>query len=251
MYMAFKHHLIFLIIGSFITLTLAGCREYSEATAKPIICITFDDAHETIFDNGYPILSEFGYEPTCYVNSGLIGRDIRLTFAELRELQNEGNWEIGGHTINHINMPDFSYAEVYAEVIGDYDSLTTEGLVLKSFALPSGHATDENYEIILSKYENVRTSRNSEMRNPINRRDLGYFPFQSDYTPETIIARIESGVYNNEALVIIGFHRLQFADNGAIDNCTPEQFRTIMTYLSDNGFDVLRLDKALDRLIKK
>ena len=228
---------------------MISCDDVSQEQSSPIICFTFDDGHLNAYENGLPLFDEFGYEATSFINSGLIGRFGRVSWDQVLDLSQHG-WEIGGHTIEHWELMELDDDEAYYQIIQDYNNFAEHDIELSSFALPAGHASERDYDIIKGVYENIRNSIDKEMHIPINRFDLGYFAYQTEYNSETVKQRIIRGAINGEALIVIGFHRISENPTGEIVNCTPQDLREILSWVNDKDFEVLRLDKAIEKLVK-
>ena len=155
--MVFKQSLIYLSILSTLSLLFISCDSFSQERIKPIICFTFDDGHLNAFENGFPLFQEYGYEATTFLNSGMIGNYGRVSWEQVLEQYNN-NWEIGGHTVNHFELAELNDEEAHYQIIQDINNFSDHGINLVSFALPAGHATGRDYEIIKSVYKNIRNS---------------------------------------------------------------------------------------------
>ncbi len=236
-------------ISLFILFLLLGCEVTTEwGSDKTYVVITFDDAHRSIYSTALPIMEEFGFRATNVINTGGIGNENRLTWPQVEELEFEHGWETAGHTLHHITLPTVPIELVEFEVHQDWLNLIDHGLSHSTFALPSGKASPEHYDIILQYYQNVRTSMNSTTYVPIDRTDLGYYSYNSCYSAENAQARILQAVENNECLIILGFHRVMEEAQGHPCNCKPEDFYKIMQFISDNHFEVITINEACELL---
>lgn len=116
-------------------------RTLAEALSAPAgersLCVTFDDAFESVLRLGLPLLRGLGvpatlFVPTDYVEAGeplvwsALGRwrgteheaELRpMSWDEVRELVREG-WEVGSHTRSHPHLPELGEAEAEAELRG-------------------------------------------------------------------------------------------------------------------------------------
>lgn len=238
----------FVLIFSLL-LALFSCRLLTEDSAREtIIVFTFDDAHRSIFEHGLPILSEFGFRGTNYVNSGRVGNPTRMTWDQLRILEHEYGWETGGHTMNHEDLPELSFAEAESTIGDDWQMLVTQGLNPRSFALPGGACPADYYQILRRYYKYIRNSYDFAMHDPVNPLALGYLPFQTGWTADQIKDRIMRAVANREAIVIIGFHHIETPNAVTYDNCPAADLREIMRFVSERGLRVLPLAEAMREL---
>lgn len=214
----------------------------------PIICFTFDDQHKSVWEYAAPVMREHGFAGTSFVNTGRIGHPHLMSWQQIESLEKDDGWETGGHTLYHQDLPELGYAEAQNVIIADYDSLKAHGLSPRTFALPGGDCPLEYYPIIQSRYSNIRGSSDFAMYAPLNRLSLGYLPYQSGWTAENIIKRIRQGIANNEALIIIGFHRIETVTGGYYDNCPLSEFTRIMDWVKDKGLKVKTVSEAVGSL---
>jgi len=70
------------------------------ANTKAAVTFSFDDGSDTIYDNVYPMFSEYGWGATAYVIPQEIGAANKMTVSELQEMDANG-WDIASHTFTH------------------------------------------------------------------------------------------------------------------------------------------------------
>jgi peptidoglycan/xylan/chitin deacetylase (PgdA/CDA1 family) len=227
---------------------LTACDTVSYRQRETYVCLTFDDQHSSVYHTAYPLLEEHDLKGTLFVNTERLGREHTLSWAQIETMVTASAWEVGGHTLHHVNLPDLSYEEAYEEIYLDYLNLVEQGFTPRSFALPSGHATEENLQIIAEFYANIRTSMNLSHYIPVNRRYLGYLPFQTGDGPDVLIGRIIAAIQNEEDLVILGFHSFNTAEGDEISYCDPLIFQEIIEFISDNDLTVLTINEACELL---
>jgi peptidoglycan/xylan/chitin deacetylase (PgdA/CDA1 family) len=227
---------------------LAGsCRIVVPVSATgPVICFTFDDQHISIWEHAYPVMKQHGFRGTNFVNSGRIGHPNLMDWQKLETLGKDEGWETGGHTLYHQDLPELSFGDAELAILADYDSLKAHGLNPRSFALPGGDCPLEYYPILQRRYKNIRGSSDFAMFEPINRFSLGYLPFQSGWTADNIIHRLQAGIANGEAIIIIGFHRIETPTGGYNDNCPLAEFIRILDWVHSKGLEVLTVSEAVD-----
>lgn len=235
-------------IFSFLVLLILGCTSPTTQTnRKPYIVITFDDEYESQYTYALPILNEFGFKVTNFINTGIIGTEGKCNWQQIEELEFEQGWETGGHTLNHPYLPNLSLEEVRYEIHQDWLNLKAHGLSHETFALPAGSICEEHIAIILEDYENIRCSMDISLFYPIDRTNLGYFSYDSSFTPQTIISRFIRAVENKEYAVILGFHKIHPEDGGFSANCPPLEFREIMEWLYDNDFEIVTIKELVNK----
>lgn len=229
-------------------LLLLGCKINTASNkGDTLIVLTFDDQHETIYTVALPIMQEFGYVGTNFVNSESIGLPTQFNWEQLQDMELNNNWETGGHTLHHINMPYFDDETMEYEVLQDKQNIIDHGLNPVSFALPRGHATQQQLQFLSQHYDNIRNSQDQRHVAPINRLNLGYFSYKSEHTAASAKARIIRGIENSENIIIIGFHRFIYDLDTHPNACTPEDFRELLEFIESNNLEVTTLKNAVDR----
>ncbi len=140
---------------------LAGCTG-APADSPPaftfkntVVSLTFDDGNADNYAVR-SILAENNLHATFYIVSGFTGTNGYMTADQLRDLYNDGN-EIGGHTLNHTNVPDLTGAELQREICQDRSNLLAYGFEVTSFAYPYGHYDEESRQTVMDcGYKNAR-----------------------------------------------------------------------------------------------
>ena len=115
-----------------------------------VVSLTFDDGLQTQFDLAFRrALQPHNLNGTFYNISGLNDVDPQhMTWSELTALNNGGN-EIGGHTVNHVNLKTTTdFTTKVNEVCNDRQNLIQHGFYPTSFAYPEG-AYDATAESIV------------------------------------------------------------------------------------------------------
>ncbi len=97
------------------------------------------------FDDGYAdqylaraILAAHGMQATFYVNTGVVGDSVHLTWTDLTNLYADGN-EIGGHGLTHANLKNLKGTALRGEICTDRINLFDHGFQPVSFAYPFGN----------------------------------------------------------------------------------------------------------------
>ena len=104
---AFRGQLEFLRDEGFAVLTLGEALARFDAGALdgPTVVLTVDDGYDSFRSGGLPLLREFGFPATLFINSGSVGGRGMLGWEELKGLRAEGI-EIGNHTVSHAYFVD-------------------------------------------------------------------------------------------------------------------------------------------------
>ena len=104
---------------------------------RTVVSLTFDDGWADQYTNARSILAARGMRATFYVNSNRISTLGFLTWAQLEALRTDGH-EIGGHTLDHVDITKVSEEEARRQVGDDRAALLERGFDVQSFAYPFG-----------------------------------------------------------------------------------------------------------------
>ena len=105
---------------------------------SPSVLLTFDDGHVSHFEHVAPALKEVCFTGVFFIPTALIGRKGQMSWAQLRELVQDG-FEIGSHGLRHIPLTNLSSGELKEEINQSKEILQDRlGIEVKSFSLPRG-----------------------------------------------------------------------------------------------------------------
>jgi len=123
--------------------------------ANKSLIITFDDGYKSTYSIAMPVLNELGLKATVFVPPALLSDysenlNFRImSIEQLRELSKSEFIDIGGHTLNHVDLGKLKYDEAYKEISEGKKVL--EELLLKEitiFAYPFGKECNYNLNAI-------------------------------------------------------------------------------------------------------
>jgi peptidoglycan/xylan/chitin deacetylase (PgdA/CDA1 family) len=124
------------------------------AGAQTVVSLTFDDGIVRHYTEARPQLAAHGMLGTFYINSGTVSAPgtpnrFTMTWSEIDALHAERN-EIGGHTVNHVNLEGASYEEAQSQICDDAATLRGRGYQVIDFAYPegAGYDTDDVREVL-------------------------------------------------------------------------------------------------------
>lgn len=105
----FRGHLAYLHQNNFNVWTMGhavrAIRNNEEIPSRTVV-LTIDDGYRSFYENGLPLLEEFGYPATLYVNTVNIGDKDYMSWDEIREAKQRGI-EIGNHSNAHLHFLDY------------------------------------------------------------------------------------------------------------------------------------------------
>jgi len=85
-----------------VELLVRAIRQGAELPPKPII-LTFDDGGEGTITNALPIMQKYGFTGTAYIVYNYVGIGGYMNAEQIRSLYAAG-WEIGSHSISHVDL---------------------------------------------------------------------------------------------------------------------------------------------------
>jgi hypothetical protein len=126
---------------------------------EKVAIITFDDGWKSQYENAKPILDKYNFKATFYVICDNVGKEGRLSWQEIKQLQNEGH-EIGSHSMSHVNLDEISSDEQDYEIVESKKCLETNGIAVNSFSYPfnSGDENNDILDVVSKHYEFARTA---------------------------------------------------------------------------------------------
>lgn len=155
----FRAHLEALRSGGYQVLPLVEIAERLR-DGRPLpercVAITVDDAFRSFLKGAVPLLREYGYPATVFVNSGEMEGPDYLSWEELTRLAQAGI-DIGNHSAAHSYLLDFRPGEsreswrqrVKTEIGRAQDELTARiGRAPRLFAYPYGEFSAELIEVV-------------------------------------------------------------------------------------------------------
>lgn len=115
---------------------------------KPII-LSFDDGYRDFYIDVWPILKKYQIKAVAYIVPGFINKPNNLTSGELEEVGKSDLVEIGGHTMDHLNLKGLP--EVKAKYQIDQGKKILEDIIQKkivSFAYPYGAFDNQSERLV-------------------------------------------------------------------------------------------------------
>jgi peptidoglycan/xylan/chitin deacetylase (PgdA/CDA1 family) len=211
-------------LRTFAALLIAGALLAPVASAQPVVSLTFDDE----FADQVPARDELaarGMHATFFVNSGTVGAPGRLTWEQLQSFAAAGD-EIGGHTIDHVNLkraPDARH-----QVCDDRAALVAHGFDPVSFAYPYG-AFDRGIQALVRScgYESARTTLQIGPAETIPPRDpyaVAMAPAVRSTTTLADLQRYVNAAHGSGWVVLLFHHVCDGCDSYAIDPGTLTAF---------------------------
>jgi hypothetical protein len=114
------------ICVSIFSLLLLSCSAGREDQPATIVCLTFDDAHASVYHQALPILERYGLRASNFVNSALLDGSETMTWDQVISLSKDYGWETGAHGLSHENLAELSYPEARQQINAQLDTNDSE-----------------------------------------------------------------------------------------------------------------------------
>ncbi|BCW20168.1 hypothetical protein NtRootA9_28760 [Arthrobacter sp. NtRootA9] len=108
---------------------------------QTVVSLTFDDGNASDA-LAARMLADRGLVGTFFISSGSIGKPGFLSYDSLRGVAALGH-EIGGHTVNHLDLTGMPLQEAQREICLDRATLTEWGFNVRNFAYPFAEGSAE------------------------------------------------------------------------------------------------------------
>lgn len=151
----FRAHLNYLKTNNYNVITLgkaAVLLKSGETIPDKTVVLTIDDGYKSFLENGMPLLREFAYKATLFINTKQFGSGDFLSVKEINQLIDEGI-EVENHSHSHAYFVNFTSVEI-ADTFKN-DLLKSQEIFLKNFgykptlyAYPYGEYTLEMQEVL-------------------------------------------------------------------------------------------------------
>lgn len=151
----FRKHLDYLKSNKYQVLTLGQAVDLLNS-ALPIpektVVLTIDDGYKSFLENGMPLLREYGYKASLFINTNQFGSGDFLSEEEIRKMMKEGI-EIQNHSDSHayfVNADPKELVDAFRNDLLKSQSIFLEKFGFKPniYSYPYGEYTPEIQEVL-------------------------------------------------------------------------------------------------------
>ena len=82
---------------------------------RALLSLTFDDSWRSIYTNGLPKLTQYGFKSTQYVLTGVSNQSEYMTIDMMKAFRDQGH-EIASHTVDHAHLPQLTSNKLNQEL---------------------------------------------------------------------------------------------------------------------------------------
>ena len=232
--------------------------DYTQTAARTspkrmIWTITYDDESRSIHQYGLPVHKEENVPACFYIVPNRIGSeeifnyDVAMNWDELKEFEENG-WEIGHHTVNHLNTSYMGEETLRANIEEGNAIFLEHGIVPKHFSHPGGSNTYNNSITLTEYFDSAALTVlgfNGYDMNPWRISRLS-----ADAYPSGMIRKLDELAEKGEGWMITYQHAIH--PNGIIGGVkgdqevwTPTQLRDAIQYAKSLGIEIVTMDEGL------
>ena len=104
------------------------------------LVLTFDDGYKDNYTYAFPILKKYNLPATVFIIVNEVGRPDRLSWDQLKEMQDSGLITFGSHTLGHFFLDSLKDNEQLLKEISDSRKILQEklGKPVNTFSYPMG-----------------------------------------------------------------------------------------------------------------
>ncbi len=120
--------------------------------ASRSVVLTFDDGTEDNYTYMFPLLRKYGLRATIFMPVDHIGQPGKLTWEQLKEMQDSGLVRIGSHSLSHCFLETIvDPQQLAAEVLGSKQALEKRlGREVATFSYPCGRLNSQVRDAVVA-----------------------------------------------------------------------------------------------------
>lgn len=250
---------IFSLLSVFVLCPTKAEALVANATTEAKVSFTFDDGLASSYAKAAPVLAQYGFSGTSYVATGCIDmvtvpnkcaadNDLPyMSWAQVTELQNAYEWEIGAHSATHPLMSEINASKLEKEVANSKSALVSRGFSANAFATPYGDYDDAALAAIAKYYTSHRGFADTGYNSwPYSNYLLRVQQVQYGVSVDTVKSYIDQAASTNTWLILV-FHEVN--DNPSVD---PEDYQystadlaSIASYVKSKSIKVVNVSDGL------
>lgn len=153
---AFERQMRFLKEHNYNVVTLETARDFIKNKNKipaRTVAITFDDGYKDNYTYAFPILKKYNFPATIFIIINEVGRlaGDRLSWNQIRAMQDSGLISIGSHTFNHPILTEVNSSQQLKNEIFDSKTALEErlGRKITIFSYPSGRFNAKVRQLVI------------------------------------------------------------------------------------------------------
>ena len=208
-----------------------------ESTSKAQILFVFDDSRKTDITIAAPVLAASGFSGTAYVMTDPFWATVGfMTNADLETLYSDYGWDLGNHSLNHLDITDLNDQENMVTLVQEY-LINQENLIANGWTRGAYHVAYAN-DVYNEKLVQLLMQMGVLTARTFGTDTLMPTPIQ-DYYRLSIVdilsgltavkSQIDEAIRTNATIMLVT-HGI--ADTAFGDKVSLSDFQTIVNYVS-------------------
>jgi len=241
---------VFIILILILTLFFAVLfiDDSEEECNNSYVTFTFDDGYEDTYLEAGTIFKENNVSATVYIITGLVGGYFEnyklMNWNQIEDLKKNG-WEIGSHTVNHIDLTMISKEEIDKELKDSKIDLKKFGYEVRTLSIPYGAYNSEIKEISKHYYDATRPSVwGSNYYNDIDRYNLKSYWIVNSTNIDEITSLIDQTEVDNQWIIFM-IHHVSY-DKNITYVISPEDITFLIDYIKKKDINIKTMSEVLD-----
>ena len=221
--------------------------------SQALVTLTFDDGYSSTYNQGLPVLKQYGFTSTQFIITDVVGKSGYMTEAEVKALHADGD-EIASHTVTHDNMLTETAAQYDNELSASKTTLQNWiGAPVTDMAYPEGLYNAAIQKATANYYTGARGVEDGlNDKNNLNAYDIKVQNVFNTTTTAQVADWIKQAQATNTWLVLV-YHSVDSNTKNPVDegiyNITPTQLTAQLSALKSSGATVVTLQAALAKLL--
>lgn len=220
---------------------------------KPLLAITFDDGIDSDYLVAYPQMTTRGIKGTSYIVGSHVGiLNKRMSWEQIKELQDHPMWDVQSHTFTHGNMKTLSEQELIADYDNQISSFETNGLRKPNhLAYPFGENNALSHQVFDSRYAGSRlTNYNSTDINTYENFDKKNVKsvmgdMNDDSRFKAVTDAIDYALLKN-GLLTIYLHQITPNVSDYASSTARLYFDKLLDYVEASGIETVTISEMVD-----
>ena len=223
-------------------------------TARPslgAVTVMFDDARDSVYTHGLPVLAELGLTATVSVIADLAGQPGFMAVQQLQALQDDHGWEMVAHHRSALALEDsfdrLSADALAAELTGVRAWMLENGLTsgVDVVSYPYGGIDVDAESVVRRYFDRGRTTVRGaglETMPPANPLRLRAYVVRDVDEPEDLVRLVDRAAASGGWLILV-FHQLVDGDPLFQTSYRLSDFQLVMAKVADSGLEVIGLSR--------
>lgn len=207
---------------------------------RGMVSLSFDDGLLSTYERALPVMKNYGFAGTVYVYPRQQDEKQRLgggyesfmSWAQVEELQNQAQWEIGNHSYSHAHLTQLSLLGMRQEIDKALQSFAKHNIDISGLAAPYGEYNDDVLAYVARNHAYQRTAYGGIYNTFSNLNDYQLYAVEVSHTmtPDEAKALIDGAIAQNVWLILYWHDLVEGAPQPYQYNV--DDFEEIISYLS-------------------